>query len=114
MVAKRWAAVIFAPSADRSSSPTNIFAPVSKPVKSICELSILVLSITAILGVVFSLLAYTVLKFRRRQRGCDTDVAQVYGSKRVELAWTIFPVLMVLVLFLGTAQELRSEGTDQD
>jgi cytochrome c oxidase subunit 2 len=114
MVAKSGGrAVIFAPSKDRCSSPTNIFAPASKLVKTIFELSGLVLSITAILGVVLSVLAYTVLKFRRHPHGYDTDADQVYGSKQVELAWTIFPVLMALVLFVGTAQD-RSEASDQD
>ena len=45
-------------SADPSMSPTNIFAPVSTPAKSIFGLSIFVLAVTAaIFVVVFTLLA---------------------------------------------------------
>jgi cytochrome c oxidase subunit II len=32
----------------------------------------------------------------------------VYGSNQVELAWTVIPVLIVLVLFLATARVIRS------
>jgi cytochrome c oxidase subunit 2 len=100
--------VIFAPSGDRSSSPTNIFASASTAAKSIFELFVLVLSITAIFVVVLSLLAYTILKFRRRRHGDGCDPAQVYGSNQEELAWTILPVLIVLVLFLATGDPSRA------
>ena len=33
---------------------------------------------------------------------------QVYGSNQVELAWTVIPVLIVLVLFLVTARVIHS------
>jgi len=86
-------------------SPTNIFAPVATPSQSIFELSRLVLMVTgAIFIVVFSLLAYAVVKFRRR-RGTDTrEPAQVYGSTQLEIAWTVIPILIVVVLFLATAR----------
>jgi cytochrome c oxidase subunit 2 len=104
-----WAAVIFAQSADRSLSPTNIFAPSSTPARSIFDLSILVLSVTAaIFLVVFSLLVYAVLKFRKRPHDDGREPAQVYGSNQVELAWTVVPVLIVLVLFLATAQVINA------
>src|SRR5271154_1069561 len=86
-------------------SPTNIFAPVSTPARSIFELSLFVLTITAaIFIVVFSLLAYAVVKFRRRGTNEGREPAQVYGSIQVELAWTVIPVLIVVVLFLATAR----------
>ena len=48
-------------------SPTNIFAPVSSPAQSIFELQLFVWSTAAaIFLVVFSLLAYVVLRFRKR------------------------------------------------
>jgi cytochrome c oxidase subunit 2 len=87
-----------------ASSPTSIFAPLSTPAQSIFDLSIFVLIVTgAIFIVVFSLLAYAVVKFRKR--GADTsEPAQVYGSSQVELAWTVIPILIVVVLFLATAR----------
>ena len=83
-------------------SPTNIFAPVSTPAQSIFELSRLVLMVTAaIFIVVFSLLAYAVVKFRKRRDDDAREPAQVYGSTQLELAWTVVPVLIVVVLFLA-------------
>ena len=42
-------------------------------------------------------------------RGDDgREPPQVYGSNQVELAWTVIPVLIVLVLFLATARVIHS------
>jgi cytochrome c oxidase subunit 2 len=88
-----------------SGSTTNIFAPASTPADSIYHLSRLVLGITGgIFFVVFSLLVYVVFKFRPDQGDEDREPAQVYGSNRVELAWTVVPCLIVIVLFLATAR----------
>jgi cytochrome c oxidase subunit 2 len=86
-------------------NPTNIFAPVSTPAQSILQLSQFVLAITAaIFLVVFSLLAYAVVKFRRRSANDEREPVQVYGSNQVELAWTVIPILIVVVLFLTTVR----------
>ncbi len=90
-------------------SPTNIFAPDSTPADAIFGLSIFVLAVTgAIFAVVFTLLAYAVLKFRKRAGDDDREPAQIYGSTQVELAWTVIPVLIVVVLFLATARVIAS------
>jgi cytochrome c oxidase subunit II len=87
----------------------NIFHPSSTPADSILGLSHLVLAITAcIFAVVFSLMVYVVLKFRRRDSDDGREPPQVYGSNQVELAWTVIPVLIVLVLFLATARVILS------
>lgn len=89
-------------------SPTNIFAPDSTPARSIFRISAFVLEITgAIFVVVFSLLAYAVIKFRERKDDDGHEPAQVYGSNQMELAWTVLPVLIVVVLFLSTAQVIH-------
>jgi cytochrome c oxidase subunit 2 len=90
-------------------SPTNIFAPVSTPAQSILDLSVFVLEVTAaVFVVVFSLLAYAVMKFRRRKTADGREPAQVYGSSQLELAWTVIPVLIVVVLFLAAARVIAS------
>ncbi len=89
-------------------SPTNIFAPESTPARSIFRISGFVLEITgAIFVVVFSLLAYAVFKFRERKDDDGHEPPQVYGSNQMELAWTVLPVLIVVVLFLSTAQVIH-------
>ena len=91
------------------SQTLNIFRPQSTPADSIFRLSILVLTITgAIFAVVFSLLVYAISKYRRRGSDDGREPPQVYGSNQVELAWTVIPVLIVLVLFLATARVIHS------
>src|SRR6266852_4820868 len=103
------AVAAFAEPAGASMSPTNIFAPVSTPAQSIFDLSRLVLMVTAaIFVVVFSLLAYAVVKFRKRRASDGHEPAQVYGSTQVELAWTVIPILIVVVLFLAAARVIAS------
>ncbi len=94
----------FAGTAERLS-PTNIFAPASTPAKSIFGLSVFVLAVTgAIFLVVFTLLLYSVVQFRRRKNDDGLEPPQVYGSNQVELAWTIIPILIVVALFMATAR----------
>jgi cytochrome c oxidase subunit II len=90
--------------AEPASSP-SIFAPASTPAKSIFNLSIFVLGITGTIFVIVSvLLTYVVVRFRQRKTDPDHEPAQIYGSNQVELAWTVVPVLIVVVLFLTTAR----------
>jgi cytochrome c oxidase subunit 2 len=100
-----------ATAASKAGPPTNtnIFAPESTPAKSIYDLSIMVLSITGVIFfVVFSLLVYSVVKFRKRASDGDHEPAQVYGSTQIELAWTVIPVLIVAVLFLASARVIHA------
>jgi cytochrome c oxidase subunit 2 len=98
---------VLADSGGRSVSPTNIFAPVSTPAHSIFGLSLFVLAVTAaIFAIVFSLLVYCVVKFGKLADDDGREPPQVYGSNQVELAWTVIPILIVVVLFLATARVL--------
>jgi cytochrome c oxidase subunit 2 len=106
-----WSAMAAWASEPKGSSPhgTNIFAPASTPAKSIADLSVFVLVITGIIFVVvFVLLAYAVVKFRERAKDSGREPAQVYGSTQIELAWTIIPILIVVVLFLATARVIHA------
>jgi cytochrome c oxidase subunit II len=99
------ASVCFAQTSSPAGSPTTIFSPVSTPAKSIFDLSLFVLAVTAaIFAVVFSLLVYSIIRFRNRTHDDGREPPQVYGSNQVELAWTVIPVLIVLTLFLATAR----------
>src|SRR5262249_39797801 len=88
---------------------TKIFAPESTPAKSIVNLSIFVLVITGIIFVVVgTLLVYVIVKFRGKATDTGREPAQVYGSNQIELAWTVIPVLIVVVLFLATARVIHA------
>lgn len=105
LLAVRWC---FGAPVDSSRTP-NIFRPESTPADSILHLSLLVLAITSLIFlVVFSLILYPVVRYRRRDSEDHREPPQVYGSNQVELAWTVIPVLIVLVLFLATARVIHS------
>src|SRR5271168_2101004 len=102
------ASLCFAAPTEPSPLP-SIFDPRSTPTKSIYQLSHFVLSVTGLIfAVVFGLLAYAVVKFRRRPGDDGREPAQVYGSTQIELAWTVIPVLIVVVLFLATARVVHA------
>jgi cytochrome c oxidase subunit II len=82
----------------------NIFDPKGTGAGEIKSLSNLVLLVcAAIFIVVGGLMMYTVVRFRRREDD-GREPAQVYGSNRIELAWTVIPILIVLVLTMATAR----------
>ncbi|MCU1386120.1 MAG: cytochrome c oxidase, subunit [Acidobacteria bacterium] len=85
-------------------SPTTIFAPASTPANAIAGLSMLVVGMTGVIFVaVAGLLIYAIVAFRRSPDQA-IEPAQVYGSNQVELAWTVVPMLIVVVLFLATVR----------
>jgi cytochrome c oxidase subunit II len=53
---------------------------------------------------VAGLLAYAIIKFRGSGTDRLSEPAQIYGSTQIELAWTVIPILIVIVLFLTTAR----------
>jgi cytochrome c oxidase subunit 2 len=90
------------------SSPTSTFAPHATSASQLLSLSVFVLSIA---GLIFTgvtvLLVYALIRYRRRP-GDMNEPPQVFGSTQIELSWTIIPILIIVVLFLGTARVLFS------
>jgi cytochrome c oxidase subunit 2 len=87
------------------TSSTNIFDPKSVPAHDIFRLSIFVLIVTgAIFVTVSGLLLYVVIRYRQRPGDDEHEPAQIYGSAQIELAWTVIPILIVVVLFLSTVR----------
>jgi cytochrome c oxidase subunit 2 len=87
----------------------SIFSPASTPAESVYHLSLFVMAIcAAIFLTVASLLTYSIVKFRRPAEDDGREPIQIYGSNQVELAWTVIPILIVLVLFLATARVIHA------
>jgi cytochrome c oxidase subunit II len=83
----------------------STLAPASTPAHEINTLALFILSITgAIFFVVAGLLAYAIIKYRGKDTDRLSEPPQIYGSTQIELAWTVIPVLIVIVLFLTTAR----------
>jgi cytochrome c oxidase subunit II len=95
-----------AQTADDVRSVQNIFAPIGPPAELVHQTATLVLMICfGIFVVVGGLLLYAVVRYRQKPTDDDTtEPPQVYGSTAIELAWTVPPILIVVVLALATAR----------
>lgn len=97
---------------------SNVFSPVSVAGAQIVELSWLVLGICALIFLVTQgILLWCIIRFRARPGDAKREPPQVYGSTPVEVAWTIVPMIIVLVLFLATARtiaEVQIEDPPED
>ena len=88
----------------QDTTPSTL-APASTPAHQIFDLSVFVVALTGgIFVVVGGLLAIALYRFRARKTDLFGEPAQIYGSTQIELAWTVIPVLIVVVLFLTTAR----------
>src|SRR5262249_4786189 len=88
---------------------THIFAPASGHAKALVDFGMFVFAVHALIFViVFGLLATAIARFSERDSDPDREPPQVYGSTQIELAWTIIPCLIVLVLFLVTARVIHA------
>lgn len=91
----------------------NMFDPLSKPALMIHEASVVVLIICAFIFVIVTgMLVWVVFKYRSKGEIDDRkEPPQIYGSSQIELAWTVIPILITVVLILITT---RTIGEVQD
>ena len=91
----------------------SIFDPASPQAAAIRDLAFVVLAITSvILLLVEGVLLYSIVRFRRAKTANALEPPQVYGSYAIEIAWTVAPALIVLVLILVVARtewEVRAD-----
>jgi cytochrome c oxidase subunit 2 len=60
----------------------------------------------AIFIVVSTLLVVAIVRFRARKGDEGREPPQIYGSNQIEFAWTVVPVLIVVILALVTARTI--------
>lgn len=90
----------------------NMFDPLSKPAEMIHHSAILVSIICFVIFVIVTgILVYVVMKFRQKKTDDDREPPQIYGSVNIELAWTVIPIIITVVLILVTS---RTIGEIQD
>ena len=86
-----------------------MFSPASTPAHWIYHLALFVVVLClGIFLIVFSLIAYSAIKYRKRPTDDAREPPQIYGSNQVELAWTVIPILIVVVLFLAAARVIHA------
>ena len=87
---------------------SSIFAPVSTPAAKEADLATMVLILSAVVFVVVGgLIAYSVVRFRAPAAEQGPEPPQVYGSAQIEAAWTVVPLIIVLVLMLATGRVIH-------
>ena len=95
--------------AAQTSGSTSIFAPASTPATFIYGSLFFVLVVTGtIFVVVFGLLVYAPLSSGDGLATIRVSRLQIYGSDQLEMAWTVIPVLIVIVLFLTSARVIHA------
>ncbi len=91
----------------------SVIEPASPTAGALWSLFLMMLAITAAIFVlVGGFTIYAVVRFRSRPGDERQEAPQIYGSNRLELAWTILPLLIVFVIFLvvtRTVVSMRSE-----
>lgn len=113
-----WLLVALAPAAtaaaDAGLGSPAVFSPASTPAFAIRDLAWLVVAVCAVIfAVVGGLLAWSIARFRARPGDAGREPAQVYGSGPIELAWTLVPAIIVVILFLATARSIFDVQKEQ-
>ncbi|PTY04994.1 cytochrome c oxidase subunit II [Opitutaceae bacterium EW11] len=84
----------------------SIFHPQSAEAHAIAHLFTITLIICAVIfAVVLGLVVYSLVRFRGREGEADPE--QIAGNKKVEIVWTIIPMIIVGVLFALTVQAMQ-------
>ena len=90
--------------ADVVAGPPSMFVPRGEPAQIILDITWLVLGICAAIFLVMATLITLAIVRNRAKPGETGEPPQVYGANPIELAWTVIPLIIVLVLFMVSAR----------
>jgi cytochrome c oxidase subunit II len=90
-----------------TTSPQSYLVARGPVAEKVLNLHVLIfwLSLAVFVGVQ-GLLIYTLLRYRRRRGEAAVVPAQTHGNTRLEIFWSVVPVLIVLVLAVPTVQQI--------
>lgn len=83
--------------------------PVAQGQFDLIKLSISIMFV--VLVVVFAITAYVLIKFRRKAEQTEMP-KQVEGNFKLEIIWTVIPLILVLILAVPTVKEVFAFGED--
>ena len=90
------------------------FSPHSAQTQSIAAVFSIVLVIAAVIFlVVASGVVYSVVRYRSRGPAA-TEPRQIFGSRKLEVIWTVVPLLIVTGLFIVTVRAMVLIDAPQD
>jgi len=85
----------------------DMFKPLSRPAEMIHDVSWIACIICLVIFlIVTGMLVYIVVKFRQPKVDDGAEPPQIYGSTNIELAWTVIPILITIVLVLVTSRTI--------
>lgn len=90
-------------------SALNPQGPVAKEQFDLMILAISIMSIVVV--VVFALTLFVVVRFRRR-KGDNTIPKQVEGNHKLEVIWTVIPVILLIILAIPTVKSVFNLAKD--
>ena len=100
------------PSGAKIMSLDALFSPQSPQAQAITSLFTLVLILSAVIFlIVTGLVVYSVLRYRARGEG---EPRQTFGSRRMEVTWTVIPLIVVFILFVLTVRTMAFVDAPQD
>jgi len=107
LVVATWVIMLAMAGAAAAASHPNVLNPAGSAAHDIKTLTLQVFAILSlVLLTVWVLLAYVIIKGRRRP---ESEASQTAGNLRIEIVWTIIPAIIVAVLFfltIRTTQQL--------
>ncbi len=84
-----------------------MFRPLSRPAEMIHDVSWIACIICLVIFlIVTGMLVYIVVKFRQPKVDDGAEPPQIYGSTNIELAWTVIPILITILLVLVTSRTI--------
>jgi cytochrome c oxidase subunit 2 len=90
-------------------STLNPQGPVAEEQYGLMKLAIGIMLIVVV--VVFAISLYVIIRFRRR-KGDNTIPKQVEGNHKLEVIWTVIPIIMLIILGVPTVQSVFNLAKD--
>ncbi len=90
-------------------SALNPQGPVAQQQFDLMKLSIIIMGL--VVAVVFLICIYVIIRFRRRP-GDKTIPKQIEGNHKLEIIWTVIPIVLLVILAVPTLQTVFSLGKD--
>ena len=92
------------------SSPQNTFSPKSDIADSILSLYVLVTVVASIVGfAVLVAMVWLMVKFRAKP---GVPARQIHGNNKLEIAWTVAPVLVLILIGVPAMAWIAGEADD--
>ena len=88
---------------------SSVFNPASRSAQATSQLTVIVFIIAAVVFlVVEGMLLYTTLRFKRKNKNAAELPSQTEGNIRLEIAWTIVPAVVLVIVFVFSIGTLRA------